>query len=141
MRLPVLRRRVLILCLICAVAACASNPKLGAQPTGTPNQPTAQLTVEEAEHVAADFLNAWKLDSYDGMYGLLAVNSRDAFARPDFEQLYTDTERKLTLLPEGKSYALTNAIRQGANAADVAYDMTFKTSLFGDFVDKDRILH
>src|SRR4051812_45108846 len=112
MRLPVLQRRVLTLCLICAVAACSSSPALKSQPTDTPNQPTAQLTVEGAEHIAADFLNAWKLDSYDGMYGLLAVNSRDAFPRQDFEQLYSDTERKIVLLPGGKSYALTNAIRQ-----------------------------
>ncbi len=137
------QRRVVFLCLICIVvaAACASGPTYSAQPTGTPNQPTAQLTVEDAEHVAADFLNAWKLDSYDGMYGLLAVNSGDAFPRKDFEQLYTDTERKITLLPEGKAYALTNAIRQGVDAADVAYDMTFKTRLFGDFTDTGRILH
>src|SRR5262245_47775148 len=141
MRLPVLQRRVSILCLICILAACAGNPSFNAQPTGTPNLPTAQLTVEQAEHVAADFLNAWQLDSYEGMYGVLTVNSRDAYPRQDFEQLYTDTERTITLLPGGKSYVLTNAIRQGAGAADVAYDMTFKTRLFGDFTDTGRILH
>src|SRR5437773_7994179 len=106
MRLPVFQRRVVILCLICIFvgAACAGRTAYNAPAAGVADQPTAQLNVEDAEHVAADFLNAWKLDSYDGMYGLLAVNSRDAFARKDFEQLYTDTERRITLLQGGKSF-------------------------------------
>jgi penicillin-binding protein 2 len=139
----VLQRRAVILSLICVmtVAACASSPTYGSQPVSTPDQPTLQLSVEEAEHVAADFLNAWKLDSYEAMYGLLTVNSRDAFPRQDFEQLYINTERRITLLQGGKAYALTNAIRQGRTAADVAYDMTFKTRLFGEFTETGRILH
>jgi cell division protein FtsI/penicillin-binding protein 2 len=142
MRLPVFQRRVVILCLICILvgAACAGRTAYNAPAANAADQPTAQLNVEDAEHVAADFLNAWTLDSFEGMYGLLAVNSRDAFARKDFEQLYTDAERRITLLQGGKSYALTNALRQGTTA-DIAYDMTFKTQVFGEFTDAGRVLH
>ncbi|HVO44143.1 MAG TPA: penicillin-binding transpeptidase domain-containing protein, partial [Aggregatilineales bacterium] len=99
------------------------------------------LSLDEAQRVAADFLNAWVNGQYDVMYGLLAVNSRDAFAFADFQAAYSDAEKTVTLLPEGdnKSYALTNAILQGATAS-VAYDMTFKTRSLGSFTDPGRVL-
>jgi penicillin-binding protein 2 len=98
--------------------------------------------MDDALRAAGDFLNGWVGGNYEGMYKLLAVNSRDAFGRDNFEKLYTDAERTITLetAPDAKSYALTNAIRQGS-AAEIAYDMTFKTRTFDKFTDAGRTLH
>jgi penicillin-binding protein 2 len=135
------RQRLVVLTLIAAiVTACSGRPAYNAPSQTTPDQPTLQLNVDDAARVAADFLYAWTIDSYYGMYNLLTINSRDAYSLKDFQALYTDTEHKMTVLPGGKSYTLTNAIRQG-NTADIAYNMTFKTETFGDFTDSVRLLH
>ncbi len=122
------------------IAACGARPPgYGAPAAETPTRPPYQLSLLDAQRTTADFLNAWKVDNYDTMYTLLALNSRDAISRKDFEEAYRSAERIMTLLPEGKSYTLTNAIQQGA-AADVGYEMTFKTRIFGTFTDPARVL-
>ncbi len=136
------KQRIILICLIAIIlSACGGRTTTynAPAPLNTPNQPTAQLSLDDAQRTAADFLNAWMLDGYDAMYRLLTVNSRDAFARKDFEKLYTDAETRITLLKGGKSYALTNAIQQGSSA-DIAYDLTFKTRLFDTFTDTGRTL-
>jgi penicillin-binding protein 2 len=105
----------------------------------TTDQPTAQLSLDEAQRTAADFLNAWAVDGYDAMYNLLATNSRDEYDRTAFETYYADAEQAMTLLPGGKSYLLTNAIQQGSTA-DIAYDMSFKTQVFDTVTDPGRLL-
>jgi penicillin-binding protein 2 len=135
------KRRIVLICLVSvAVAACSSRVPYNTVILSTPEQPHTELTLDEAYRTAANFLNEWKLDGYDAMYSLLAVNSRDAFNRADFQEAYASAERTMTLLPQGKSYALTNAIQQG-NTADIAYNATFKTKLFGEFTDSGRTLH
>lgn len=93
----------------------------------------------DAQRTAADFLNAWAQGNYDTMYALLTVNSQDAFPRADFERQYRETEEALSLLPDGKSYAFASALIQGTTA-QIAYDMTFNSELFGVFTDPERIL-
>ncbi|MEP7289379.1 MAG: penicillin-binding transpeptidase domain-containing protein [Chloroflexota bacterium] len=133
------RRHILVCLIILVVSACTARP--GASPfvQSTPSQPTTRLSMDDAQRLAADFLNAWKLDRYDAMYTMLTLNSRDAIAFKDFEQIYTDAEQTMTLLPNGKSYALTNAIQQDTSV-EIAYDMTFDTKLVGKFSDMGRTL-
>ena len=136
------RRHILTICLVITLglSACSQPPRNNVLPASTVVPPVQQGSLDDAQRVAADFLNAWKLGGYDAMYGMLALNSRDAFTRQDFEKFYTDAERTMTLLPDGKSYALTNAIQQN-DTADIAYDMTFNTKLVGPFTDSGRMLH
>jgi len=133
--------RVLLLLLLIVVTACNST----STPTATQLTPTLANTpnraaMNEAQRTVADFLNAWVSDNYDAMYNLLTANSRDANPRDDFEKLYRDTEKTITLMPAGKSYSLASAISQG-ESVDVAYDMSFKTQLFGEFTDPGRVMH
>lgn len=102
--------------------------------------PPPEVSLAEAQRVAADFLNAWMQDGYYAMYQLLTVNSRDVVTLDDFQALYQLTEKRMTLVQGGKSYSLANLIQQGLSA-DLAYDVTFQTELFGEFTDSNRILH
>lgn len=124
--------------LLLLVAACRRESAALSEPS-TPTPPALRHSLEEAGRVAADFLNAWVMDNYDAMYTLLTTNSRDAYGRADFEKLYRDTEAIFTLKPGGKTYTLTQAINQGATA-QIAYDMTFDTQLFGQFTDPNRVM-
>ena len=130
------------------IAAC--QPQSAAQdaaitPTSPDPAPAAlapaevRPSVAAAQGIVADFLNAWGQDNYDTMYALLTSNSRDAYSREQFGRLYADAERLMTVEPDGKQYTLTNIILQG-NVAQVAYDMTFETQLFGTFTDEARVL-
>jgi penicillin-binding protein 3 len=131
-----------ITCIVILVilAACTSQSPGAVIAETTPTHAPTPLSLNDAQRLAADFLNAWKLDNYNVMYSLLAVNSQDAFPRQDFESAYTEVEQTITLLPDGKSFALTNALQRG-NSAEIAYEMTFNTRLFGNVVDSERILH
>jgi penicillin-binding protein 2 len=102
--------------------------------------PAPEVSLADAQRVAADFLNAWMQDGYYAMYQLLTVNSRDVVTLDDFQALYQVTEKRMTLIQGGKSYSLANLIQQGLSA-DLAYDVTFQTDLFGEFTDPNRILH
>ncbi len=135
------KRRFILICLAAAIAS-ACNPQPGAipLPQSTSQSPATPLNSDDAQRVAADFLNTWMIDGYDGMYALLTVNSRDAYNRVDFQNFYRNAENIMTLASGGKSYQLTNLIQQGDNV-DVAYDVTFKTKLFGTFTDSGRVIH
>lgn len=122
------------------LTACNAQTRAASSTVVTPTPVPAVMNVDEAQQVAADFLNAWTLDSYDGMYKLLTVNSHDAFARTDFEKAYTDAEHTMTLLPQGKSFDLISTV-QVDTGVEVGYDMTFKTQLFGTFTDPGRVIH
>ncbi|PJF31460.1 MAG: hypothetical protein CUN51_03785 [Candidatus Thermofonsia Clade 1 bacterium] len=106
-------------------------------PTPTPVPSGAAL--REAQRVAADFLNAWRLEHFSAMHALLALNSRDAYPLPDFEAFYRAAHARMTLKSEGLRYSFANAILRGAEAA-IAYDLRFETSFFGSFEDKNRLL-
>src|SRR5262249_11677309 len=130
--ISLLRRRLTCLGLnlvtVLALAACGARGSGVAAPINTPSQQPTPLSLDDAQRVAGDFLNAWTAGDYDGMYRLLTHQSQDAFPRQDFGDLYATTEQKITLLAGGKSYALTNALRRGITV-EMAYDMTFKTRL------------
>lgn len=122
-----------------AVAGCrppAAQPTIA--PTSVPSP--AAISLDDAQRVAADFLNAWMQDGYYAMYGLLTVNSRDVITLEGFESLYRNTDIRMAVLTGGKSYSLASIIQQGAGAAVVAYDVTFQSELFGEFTDANRLL-
>ncbi len=130
-------RRVVIVLIILMLAACAT-PTPGAPPAQ--QVPTLALSMEQAQQTAGDFLNAWAANDYDGMYQLLHVKSRGATSQADFQAVYKNADNLLTVAPGGKSYIFTNAIQQGT-LAQIAYDMSFKTNLYGTITDPNRTLN
>jgi penicillin-binding protein 2 len=121
------------------ISACNPRPANSYLPASTAAPVNSNASLDDAQRLAADFLNAWTTDSYAAMYGMLALNNSDAISSDNFEKNYRDTERTLTLLAGGKSYVLTNLIQQGTTV-QIAYDMTFDTRLIGKFTDTGRML-
>ncbi len=134
------KSKLLLLAILVGLAACGSNPQNGAPMPISGAEPTLALSFEQAQQTAGDFLNAWAATDYESMYKLLHVKSKGATARADFEAAYTGAEQAMTVLPDGKSYNFTNAIQQGS-AVQIAYDMSFKTRLFGTITDAGRVLN
>src|SRR5258708_5387790 len=137
-KLPSTGRHTVILMVLTLASACTAQSTLNI-PASTSISTPIPLTLDDAQRTASDFLNAWLQDNYNAMYGLVTINSRDAFPFQEFAGLYKDAESTLGLVPGGKSYVLTSALQQG-NTADIAYDETFDTRLFGKFTDSARIL-
>ncbi|MFN7209046.1 MAG: penicillin-binding transpeptidase domain-containing protein [Aggregatilineales bacterium] len=132
-----MKRPLLLIALAIALGACRSTG--AALDWATPTPVPSRDALREAQRVAADFLNAWRLENFSAMHDLLALNSRDAYPLPDFEAFYRAAHARLTLKPEGLRYSFANAILRGAEAA-IAYDLRFETSFFGSFEDTERIL-
>jgi len=138
------RRVVLFVAgLISLLAACNTAPASNNTPPTVANtSPTTApttLTMEQAQQTAGDFLNAWALGGYETMYNLLHIKSRDATPKDEFIESYQNLEQTLTVLPKGIQYKFLNAIQQGASA-QIAYEITFNTRVFGGFKDSDRLL-
>jgi penicillin-binding protein 2 len=123
------------------LTACNPAPKNVAPtiPGVAPTNPPVTLTIEQAQQVAGDFLNAWALGSHEAMYNLLHIKSRDATPKAEFDFDYQSLEQTLTVIPNGIQYKFLNVIQQGASA-QIAYEITFKTRIFGEFKDSDRLL-
>jgi penicillin-binding protein 2 len=129
------KQKGLIVALVIFLVACGPRTPQATLPTSAPA--AAPVVAGSPETTVGDFLNAWASDNYEAMYALLTPNSRDAFPLEDFEGRYRSVERTMTVLASGKRYTLTNAYRQG-EFAEIAYDMTFDTRLFGSFTDAGR---
>ncbi|MCS6870712.1 MAG: penicillin-binding transpeptidase domain-containing protein [Anaerolineae bacterium] len=134
-----MRYLLLFACVAALLSACRSADATAAFDVPTAAPIFSDTALREAQRVAADFLNAWRLENFSAMHALLALNSRDAYPLPDFEAFYRAAHARLTLKPEGLRYNFASAILRGAEAA-VAYDLRFETSSFGSFEDKDRIM-
>ncbi len=136
-----IRPRGLTVIMLLLLAACSSlaPASVSNSPASAPNQPTAGLTLAEAQRVAGDFLNAWSSTDYSGMYRLLHIKSQGVTSQADFIALYSSIAQKLTLLPRGVTYNFSNAILQGSQV-QIGYDVTFKTQIFDTFADPNRVI-
>lgn len=134
-----MKRLALLALLALLLAACRSTGGAPALENATPTPPPNTGALREAQRIAADFLNAWRLENFSAMHNLLALNSRDANPLPEFEAFYRAAHARLTLKPEGLRYSFANAILRASEAA-IAYDLRFETSYFGSFEDTNRLL-
>lgn len=130
------RRNLCLLLLCAAVAGCRPTEPLAVVGV-TPTTKAINLTLDDAQRTAADFLNAWVEDGYLSMYNLLTLNSRDATPFETFERSYRATAKTMTT--QKLQYSLANAIQQNG-VAQIAYDITFQTQLFGEISDTNRVL-
>jgi penicillin-binding protein 2 len=127
------------MCLFLSACTALSAPTTAPKSTKPPSGPTSSLTIEQAQQTAGDFLNAWSMGNYEGMYQLLHIKSRDAIPLLEFIASYRDAEALITVNGP-KKYQFLNAFAD-KNAAQVAYQMTFNTQAFGSFTDTNRMLN
>lgn len=110
-------------------------PTVAALPSPTPEN----FTLESAERVARQFLEAWRSGDFAAMHGLVTFAGQEATALDLFTELYQDTHTLMTL--RALDYSITSQILGVGEVMTFSYNVTFKTDLLGDFEDVNRSLH
>ncbi|MFC1960986.1 NTF2-like N-terminal transpeptidase domain-containing protein [Chloroflexota bacterium] len=129
------RISVVFLVMLVLVAACGPIAPAAA-PVNEEALPTVvQLTLEEAEAVAATFFDSWVKRDYPAMYSLISFRSREAYPEEQFVDIYESVAQEMTLT--NYDYDLRSSLRQG-NTVSINYDMTFDTSFLGTLEDLGR---
>lgn len=117
------------------LTACGALPVAPAAEEALPTP--VLLTLEEAEAIAATYLEAWKRSDYAAMYSLISFRSREAYPEDVFTRIYNDVAEEMTL--QSLDYTLRSSLQQG-NTVAISYDMRFTTSFLGTFEDPGRTL-
>ena len=139
--------RVLVILLVIALAltACGAEngggPDLPFFPTDTPIPlPTASVNVTaapDARAAVSAYLDALKAGDYAGMYAMLTRISQETITQDDFIKRYNDA---LNEMSAGQVEYQVLADKKSPYAAEVAFNVTYKTALVGD-IQRDIIMH
>ncbi|MBC6937254.1 MAG: hypothetical protein DWB42_15640 [Chloroflexi bacterium] len=89
------------------------------------------------EQVVTDFLTAWRQKDYPAMYAQLSPQSQNFYSLPVFQRQYENVETTMNL--SDLSFQVGKARLQGA-AAEVRYDVSLTSPVFGTIEDRDRIM-
>lgn len=114
--------------LVLVLTSC--NP--GKFPTQGPTLPPPQVNttgVPDGHAAASAFLDLWVKQDYAGMYDQLNDTSKRAITKDDFTKKFNDTAISLT--QQSMDYTIQSVITD-TTSAKVAYNLTYKTALFGD---------
>lgn len=137
--MPRAARLPCILALLALATGCAA---IGGGSEGSA-LPIAASDRRSPERILRDFLDAWApsdtdagaATDYGAMYTLIAPQSQSLYPRADFQAQYEEVALELGL--EGIHYSLGETTIQGA-AASINYDLTLRTTGFGEITDSDR---
>ncbi|NWG18521.1 MAG: hypothetical protein HXY41_18015 [Chloroflexi bacterium] len=94
-------------------------------------------TGKSPEQVVTDFLTGWRRKDYPAMYAQLSQQSRDFYSLPVFQRQYENIETTMSL--SDLSFQVGSARLQGA-AAEVRYDVSLTSPVFGVIEDRNRIM-
>jgi len=121
------------------LTACSSTSPSSAPllPTLAPS-PTAAINLEEAQRVAITFLDAWQKQDFRAMHALISFASQEATPYEQFQQLYQDAQNLITF--ESFRYQPLSLARESDRVVVLGYDMTFETSILGNFDDPQRTM-
>jgi penicillin-binding protein 2 len=139
-------RRITYILIFAFLSACGSGgaqspgilPSLGKTPTST--LPTPQVTVipaPDAKAVITKFLQSLQKDDYASMYDLLSKDSRAAISSEDFSKKYSNA---LNIMSAASLEYTVNSALLSPHAAEVAYSITYKTTLAGD-IQRNILVH
>ena len=99
------------------------------EPTKTLPAGQVKVTrVPDPQETAALFLENWKAEKYSDMFSLLTRLSHDALSSENFEKRYRSVAVNMTL--QTIDYKILSALVNNPTNAQVAYRVTYKTSLF-----------
>ena len=114
--------------ILVTMSACVSDPVI--QSTAEPQASFSSLAdAADAQSAAVQFLDAWQIDDYPTMYGVLSSLSQDAFDLTTFEEIYQDYESTLTL--EKMDYKVLSTMA-GDLYAEVNIKIDLQTRLVGE---------
>ena len=114
---------VLIMALL--LSSCAEKA-----PEELPTPQTKVTSVPDVDSVAAAFLDAWEVNDFNTMYGMLSSSAQQMISLVDFQTYYEDTASSATLNSVDTQILSTSL---NPNSAIAEYKVTFNTSLFGSF--------
>ena len=134
----------LLLLFISACASFSDDPLLPRSVSEAPslileNSPNS-LDYDAVQHTLISFLDAWKAADFEAMYSYLTPNVQQSLTYPGFLNFYNEAHRSLTL--QSIDYQLIALAPQNSQANSVVaiYQVTFETSLVGNFTDEERQL-
>jgi len=136
---------VILLVITLVLTACGSNggsngiSELFATDTPIP-LPTAHVNVTPAPDARAAvgaYLDALKAGDYASMYSMLTKISQESITQDDFSKRYNDA---LNEMSAGSIDYQVTADKKSPYAAEVAFNITYKTALVGD-IQRDIIMH
>jgi len=136
-----IRRFSVGLWFVISLAACspaAEEASLGPLPTLASLDTPVTFDSEAAGRAALGFLDAWQYNDFEAMYNLIAFSSQEANSKESFIALYQTSQAEMTL--QSLSYTAVSLFAQRADLAVLNYNMTFTTSLVGEFSDENRNL-
>ncbi len=127
------------------LSACGSNgagplPAIFATSPPTQTLAPAQVTIipaPDAQAAVTAFLQALQKDDYASMYNMLSQSSRDAITLEDFSKRYNDALN--TMSAADIEYSINSSLLS-PDAAEVAYNIIYKTVLAGD-LQRDIVAH
>ncbi|MGC1377514.1 MAG: penicillin-binding transpeptidase domain-containing protein [Anaerolineales bacterium] len=116
------------------LAGCGGTSTPETLPTDTPALPSPRVAITPAPPpdplpVVDAFLQAWKVEDYATMYGLLTQDSQKTISADDFGKKYTDAMNNLTL--KELDYSV-GASQKTTDSAQVSVHVTYKTNVIGD---------
>jgi len=133
------RRSLVMLGLVLLAAGCVRTTD-GASPGVTPSLPEPALTTEAApdpDHVARQFLEAWKAGDYESMYALLSPLTKDALPFDDFVGRYQDVMRAGAF--RSVEYAIVSSLVQSPQRAEVRFRVTLDSAVVGPITRENRM--
>ena len=147
------KRLVPIILILVFLASCAT-----AQPSPTPTEdilaelvetamatlsvlPTVapQVTpVPDVESAVRAYLDAWKADDYDTMYGMLTSVSKDAITLEDFSERYHSVASEVAL--SGVEYEILSSLVRNPQSAQTSFRITLQSVIVDD-IQRDTIMN
>jgi penicillin-binding protein 2 len=125
-----MRKWILILLLVTLSTAGLTSCRSGEVPPNESVQYEGDIDQALAvQTIAGQFLEAWRVEDYDAMFGMLSTLSRDAIGLADFKKTYQQVANTITLV--SLDYRLISAMAD-KNDGQIAYRVDFHTLLVGD---------
>lgn len=130
-----------IILVVCV--GCSSLPGSNLPPTSVPTNTLSPVDIKttkvpDANATARAYLDAWKADDYETMYGMLTSISMDARSFEDFEKQYRSIATEAAL--SGIDYQILSSLVFNPESAQVSYKVIFKSSLVGD-ISRDTLMN
>jgi len=122
------------------LAACSSGGGLGNSPSPTqtplPPPPVTIIPAPDPSLTLKAYLDAFKADDYNTMYGTLSKVAQDTIKLEDFAKRNRDALNEMSA--GSFDYEVTSSLVQNPYSAEIAYKVTYHTALVGD-IQRDMI--
>ncbi|MFZ3070849.1 MAG: penicillin-binding transpeptidase domain-containing protein [Anaerolineaceae bacterium] len=129
-----------LMVIMLVVTACNSGGLQSPTATPTSGLPTPALEttqVPDVEAAAVTYLDAWKVENYEGMYAQLSRLTQDAMTLEVFQKQHKDAAIAMTM--QSMDYAiLSNMVNP--STAQVDYQVRYTTTLLGE-IERSTIMN